>query len=65
MGERGGDSSEAGARTGHGGEEDGGGEEDVPLHVEGFVREEVLLDDLHKGISCNFVEATCYYLSVG
>ena len=33
-------------RTEHGGAEDGGGEEDVALHVEGLVWEEVLLDDL-------------------
>jgi len=33
-------------RTDHGGEEDDGGEENVPLHVEGFMREEILLDYL-------------------
>jgi hypothetical protein len=33
-------------RTDHGGEEDDGSEENVPLHVEGFMREEILLDYL-------------------
>lgn len=33
-------------RTHHGGEEDDGGEENVPLHVEGFMREEILLNYL-------------------
>lgn len=33
-------------RTAHGREDDGGCEEEVSLGVEGFVREEVLFDDL-------------------
>ena len=34
--------------TEHGCEEDGGGEEDVSVHAEGVVWEEVLLDDLSR-----------------
>jgi hypothetical protein len=35
-------------RTDHGGEEDDGGEENVPLHVEGFMGEEILLNYLWR-----------------
>lgn len=35
------------ARTDHGGDEDDGSEENVPLHVEGLVREEILLNYLY------------------
>ena len=34
------------AHTQHGSQKDGCREEDVPLHIEGLVREKVLLDDL-------------------
>jgi hypothetical protein len=43
-------------RTEHRSEEDGGGEEQVPLHVEGFMREEILLDYLWRP---NIVIAAC------
>jgi hypothetical protein len=33
-------------RTYHRGEEDGGGEENMPLHVEGFMGKEILLNYL-------------------
>ena len=35
-------------RTNYGGKEDDGGEENMPLHVERFVREEILLDYLFQ-----------------
>jgi hypothetical protein len=36
-------------RTDQGGDEDDGGEENVSLHVESFVREKILLDYLREG----------------
>ena len=44
-------------RTDHRGDEDDGGEENVPLHVEGFVREEILLNYLLCGV--NIVMVAC------
>lgn len=52
-------------RTEHGGEEDGGGEEEMALHAERLVREEVLFDDLlwDQGIFCCFQARHISYLS--
>lgn len=36
-------------RTDQGGDENDGGKENVSLHVEGFVREKILLDYLYGG----------------
>jgi len=44
-------------RTEHGGDEDNGGEENMSLHIESFVREKKLLDYLYgRNLLCHTID---------